>query len=192
MLFNKRLVFIIIGVLILLLVGGFYLFSQKSNNKTKEGKLDIKRSSTMIIKSKAFENNEKIPAKYTCDGENINPPLEIEGMPQEAQSLVLISDDPDAPAGTWVHWLVWNIDPTTKKIEENSVPSGASEGITSFGRPGYGGPCPPSGTHHYYFKVYALDSKLDLSPAGNIDDLERAMDGHILDKAEIVGLYSRD
>jgi hypothetical protein len=145
----------------------------------------------MTITSPAFKNNKHIPAKYTCDGENVNPPLEIKDVPGNAQSLVLISDDPDAPGGTWVHWTVWNIDPKTTEIAENSVPEGAVEGVTDFGKPGYGGPCPPPGTHRYFFKLFALDTKLDLSENTTAKDLEAAMEGHIIEKAELIGLYRR-
>lgn len=100
-------------------------------------------------------------------------------------------DDPDAPAGTWVHWLLWNVDPATKEISENSVPAGATEGTTSFGRPGYGGPCPPSGTHRYFFRAYALDRFLNLPADSDKAVLEKTIERHILGQAELVGLYSR-
>lgn len=145
----------------------------------------------MKIQSPAFEQNQPIPAKYTCDGENISPPLVISEVPEGTESLVLICDDPDAPAGTWVHWTLWNIPPHTKEIPENSAPAGASEGTTSFGNTGYGGPCPPSGTHRYFFKLYALDKTLDLPPAASPEQLQEAMEGHILESAELVGLYQR-
>jgi hypothetical protein len=140
------------------------------------------------IASPVFKNNGFIPKKYSCDGDDVSPPLNVEGMPEETQSLVLIVDDPDAPMGTWVHWIVWNI-PPVEKIEENSVPG--TEGLNGFRKHSYGGPCPPSGTHRYFFKVYALDTKLDLGPNSRKRNVERAMEGHILAKGEIVGLYSR-
>lgn len=146
----------------------------------------------MIISTPAFKNGEKIPSKYTCDGENINPPLEISDIPKNAKSLVLIMDDPDSPSGTWLHWSVWNIDPATKKIDENSVPIGAVEGKTSFNINGYGGPCPHSGTHRYFFKLYALDCTLELSSEADKATLEKAMMDHILAKAELMGLYKRN
>ncbi len=145
----------------------------------------------MKLTSPAFKNKEKIPARYTCDGQNINPPLEISGVPENTRGLVLINDDPDAPVGDWVHWLVWNLDPATKDIAENSVPAGAIEGTTSFGRPGYGGPCPPSGTHRYFFKLYALDINLNLNQNTNKKQLEIAMKGHIIDQTGLIGLYGR-
>ena len=145
----------------------------------------------MQIASDAFDNKHNIPAKFTCDGEDINPPLDFSEVPDEAKSLVLINDDPDAPEQTWVHWIVWNIDPSTEYIEENSIPAGSVEGVTSFGKRGYGGPCPPSGEHRYFFKLYALDIELDLPEDADKAELEEAMDGHIIDEAEFIGLYSR-
>jgi len=184
---------IVLIFIVLILVGlGVYLFFQRSYHKNEGDELNKIGLGNMKISSSVFGNNEKIPAKYTCDGGNVSPPLEFGDVPQDAQSLVLISDDPDAPAGTWTHWTLWNIDSATKKIEENSVPSGAIEGTTSFGNPGYGGPCPPSGTHRYFFKVYALDTKLDLRTGASAGELESAMEGHILDSAEFFGLYSRE
>jgi len=142
----------------------------------------------LLITSDAFENNGFIPSKFTCDGDDINPALKIEGIPEGTQSLVLIVDDPDAPMGTWDHWVVWNI-PLVEKIEESSVPG--TEGFNDFGRHSYGGPCPPSGTHRYFFKVYALDTKLVLGPNSRKKDVERAMKSHLLAGGEIVGLYKR-
>jgi Raf kinase inhibitor-like YbhB/YbcL family protein len=143
----------------------------------------------LSVKSLAFENNQLIPAKYTCDGNDVNPPLTIEGIPEGTKTLALIVDDPDAPMGTWDHWIVWNIPATTSKIEENAV--SGTEGMNDFRRRSYGGPCPPSGTHRYFFKVYALDVKLDLSPTSRKRDVEKAMQGHVLAKGELVGLYRR-
>jgi hypothetical protein len=142
----------------------------------------------LTVSSPAFENNKLIPSKYTCDGDNVNPPLTIEGVPDETKSLVLIVDDPDAPMGTWDHWIVWNI-PPTNKIEENTVPG--TEGVNDSRKHSYGGPSPPWGTHRYFFKVYALDTKLDLNPNSRKKDVEKAMQGHILAKGELVGLYRR-
>lgn len=145
----------------------------------------------MKIASTAFEHNQTIPAQYTCDGQNVNPPLLFSDVPKEAKSLVLIVDDPDAPAKTWVHWTVFNIGPQVSDVKENSVPTGGTEAMTDFGKPGYGGPCPPSGVHRYFFKLYALDSLLNLTALSTKQDIEKAMDGHILDTTEIIGLYSR-
>ena len=145
----------------------------------------------MKITSTAFEHQQKIPAKYTCKGENVNPPLQFIDVPNNAKSLVLIVDDPDAPVGLWVHWVAFNIDPKTSGVEENSKFTSGIEGVTSFGKPGYGGPCPPSGTHRYFFKLYALDLELNLSETADKKAVEDAMNLHILDQAELVGLYSK-
>ena len=153
-----------------------------------------KEASTMgalQITSPAFQNNGNIPRQYTCDGRDINPPLAIENIPQGTKSIALICDDPDAPVGIWVHWVIWNIDPNVKEIKENSVPQGAIEGINDFRKHSYGGPCPPSGTHRYFFKVYALDVVLNISPNSTKADLEKAMKGHILAEGQLVGLYKR-
>lgn len=145
----------------------------------------------MKIQSSAFQNNGSIPAKYTCDGLDVNPPLEFLDVPSNAKSLALIMDDPDAPAGTWVHWTLWDMDSKISSIPENSVPAGVTQGVTSFGKPGYGGPCPPSGTHRYFFKLYALDKELYLPSSTDKNGLLDAMQGHILDQAELIGLYKR-
>lgn len=141
------------------------------------------------VKSPAFESNKPIPRKYTCDGNDINPPLTIEGVPKEAKTLALIVDDPDAPSGTFDHWIVWNIPASTSKISENTVPG--KEGLNGARQSGYMGPCPPGGTHRYFFKVYALDAELSLGINSKKKDVEKAMQGHILSKGELVGLYSR-
>ena len=143
------------------------------------------------ITSTAFQNNGNIPRQYTCDGKDINPPLMIANCPQGTQSLALICDDPDAPVGTWVHWVIWNIDPNVKEIKENAVPAGAVQGMNDFRKHAYGGPCPPSGTHRYYFKVYALDTTFGISANASKADLEKAMKGHILAQGELIGMYKR-
>ena len=143
----------------------------------------------LSIKSPAFEHGKLIPKKYTCDGQDINPPLTIEGTPKDARTLVLAVDDPDAPAGTWDHWIVWNIPASTNKIAENSVPG--NEGVNSARQQGYMGPCPPGGTHRYFFRVYALDTELSLGAGSKKKDAEKAMQGHVLAKGELMGLYRR-
>lgn len=181
--------FVLSFIIITLVLGiGYLVFLQRSG---QEIILEPKLKANMIIASPTFQHNGFIPPKYTCDGDNVSPPLEMKDVPQGTKSLVLIVDDPDVPRGTWVHWTVWNIDPETTKIPERSVPAQATEGRTSFGKPGYGGPCPPSGTHRYFFKLYALDTTLGLAPQADKATLEKAMKGHILDKAELIGLYSR-
>jgi Raf kinase inhibitor-like YbhB/YbcL family protein len=143
----------------------------------------------MTITSPVFSHMGMIPPKYTCNGENVNPPLIIENIPEGTKSLALIVDDPDAPVGIWVHWLLWNIRPDHDEIAENSVPRGALQGTNDFRKLSYGGPCPPSGTHRYFFKLFALDTLLTLEPGARKDELEKAMSGHILEKAEIIGMY---
>jgi Raf kinase inhibitor-like YbhB/YbcL family protein len=141
------------------------------------------------VKSPAFEHGKLIPKKYSCDGQDINPPLTIEGIPKEAKTLVLALDDPDAPSGTFDHWIVWDIPASTTKIAENSVPG--KEGFNSARQTGYMGPCPPSGTHRYFFKVYALDIELNLGLGSKKKDAEKAMQGHVLAKGELMGTYTR-
>ena len=144
----------------------------------------------MKITSSAFQEGGNIPSQFTCDGANVNPPLHIDQVPAGAKSLALIVDDPDAPGGTFVHWLVWNIDPKTTDIAENSVPPNAVQGKNGFGKTGYGGPCPPSGTHRYYFRVYALDVA-QVQGGSTRADLERAMQGHIIGQGQLMGRYSK-
>ena len=143
----------------------------------------------LSVNSSAFESGKLIPKKYTCDGQEINPPLTIEGVPKEAKTLVLIVDDPDAPSGTFDHWIVWNIPASMGKIGENNVPG--IEGMNGARQIGYFGPCPPSGTHRYFFKVYALDTELSLAVGSKKRDVEKAIQNHVLAKGELMGLYSR-
>ncbi|MBD3328845.1 YbhB/YbcL family Raf kinase inhibitor-like protein, partial [Candidatus Peregrinibacteria bacterium] len=126
-----------------------------------------------------------------CNGADISPPLKFEDIPDGTSTLALIVDDPDAPAGTFVHWVVWNINPTTMEIPENSVPAEAAEGTTDFNKTGWGGPCPPDKEHRYYFKLYALDTELKLPETTTKKDLETAMEKHILAKAELMGRYDQ-
>ena len=146
--------------------------------------------SIMKLTSPAFNNNETLPSEYTCDGEGGNPPLIISDVPENAQSLALIFYDPDAPSGNWTHWSMWNLNPKMTKIAENSVPAGI-EGINSYGDTRYGAPCPPSGTHKYIFKLYALDTLLSLTSRADTKQVEESMQGHILDQTELIGTYSR-
>jgi len=153
-------------------------------------KMDIK------ITSSAFEEGGLIPPKYTCDGADISPPLQWEAVPEGTKSIALISDDPDAPVGTWVHWVLFNLPAETKDLAENippdsTLPNGARQGTTDFGRIGYGGPCPPSGTHRYFFKIYALDTEVDLPAGADKSRLLKAMQGHILGQGQLIGKYKR-
>jgi Raf kinase inhibitor-like YbhB/YbcL family protein len=143
----------------------------------------------MRIGSPAFADNGKIPKQYTCDGQDVSPPLTIENPPADTVSFAMIMDDPDAPGGTWVHWVLWNFDPATREISAGTVPKGAVQGINDFKKKTYGGPCPPSGTHRYFFKLYALSALLTLSPGSTKGDLEKAMKDHVLAKAELVGRF---
>jgi len=143
------------------------------------------------ISSPAFENGGEIPKKYTCDGANVNPPLKIENVPSNTKSLALVFDDIDAPRGTYVHWILWNIDPSVKEIKENSVPERVVQGVNDFKKLNYGGPCPPRRAHKYVFKIYALDTLLNLNPNLTKKDLEKVMEGHIISRAQLTGLYNR-
>jgi Raf kinase inhibitor-like YbhB/YbcL family protein len=143
--------------------------------------------SALVLKSSVFEHNKKIPSKYTCDGEGINPPFTIEGVPVGTKSLALIFEDPDAVGGMFDHWVVWNISPATNVIAEDSVPG--TEGLNTARGHGYYPPCPPSGSHRYVFRVYALDAELGLSANSKKRDLENAMEGHILAEGELIGRY---
>lgn len=148
----------------------------------------------LILKISGVKEGESIPSKFTCDGEDINPLIEIGNVPEGTKSLALVLDDPDATTGgIWDHWVVWNIDPRTQYIHENSIPGGAVEGTTSFGKREYGGPCPPKGdkAHRYRFKVYALDTLLNLDPTAGRVELEKAMENHIIAKAQLTALYQR-
>jgi Raf kinase inhibitor-like YbhB/YbcL family protein len=150
----------------------------------------------MILTCPSFEPAELIPSVYTCDGKDLSPPLRWTEAPAGTKSFALISDDPDAPVGTWVHWVVWNIPASVNSLEENqakkdSLPGGIRQGTTDFRRIGYGGPCPPSGVHRYFFHLYALDTLLDLPATTTKAGLEKAMTGHVLAQAELMGKYRR-
>lgn len=150
----------------------------------------------ITVASSVFEEAGPIPAKYTCDGADISPPLSWQGVPEAAETIALISDDPDAPMGTWVHWVLYNLPAQTNELPENVppdevLPDGASQGVTDFGRIGYGGPCPPGGTHRYFFKIYALDVRLELPPGADKAKLLDAMQGHILAQGQLMGKYQR-
>jgi len=151
----------------------------------KQGKVG-----NMKLFSSAFKDGGAIPSKYTCEGSNVSPPLSFSNIPKNAKSLALIVDDPDAPMGTWVHWLVWNI-PTNKTVIEENETLKFPQGRNDFGELDYGGPCPPSGTHRYFFKLYALDITLNLNEGATKEQLESAMSGHIIEEAQLIGTYSR-
>lgn len=144
----------------------------------------------MKITSSAFQEGGNIPSKFTCDGSDTSPPLQITGVPSKAKSLVLIADDPDAPSGLFTHWLVWNIPPPTNSIAEGSAAKGV-QGTNDFGKSGYKGPCPPPGTHRYSFKIFALDRELDLRSGAKRSQVDAAMKGHVVAQGELVGRYAR-
>lgn len=177
-----------IPAVIIVLVYSLFLIS--TNTIAEEG-MD------MQVKSTAFEENGLIPRKYTCDGADVSPPLRWLKPPAGTKSIALICDDPDAPMGTWVHWVIYGLSPETILLPEGvppqkSVLGGAKQGMTDFRRIGYGGPCPPKGpAHRYFFKVYALDMELNLPPGATKQDVEKAMKGHILSEGQLMGKYGR-
>lgn len=194
MLQNKFLIIILIGITITIAV---MLFVNKNQFKIMDNYAQAKRYGKMKITSASFDNNQSIPSKYTCDGADISPPLKIAEVPENTKSLALICDDPDAPMGTFVHWVMYNIPPKTLEIRENfpvakNLPDGSIQAITDFRRVGYGGPCPPSGTHRYFFKLYALDKTLVPDSVNTKAELEKAMLGHIIEEAQLMGLYRRN
>ena len=181
---------LVIVVIIIILATGMVTYFQLNIQDDIETKMG-----NITITSPSFSEGEEIPDKFTCNGENINPELNIKGIPEDAQSLVLIVDDPDAPTGTFVHWVMFNlpVEGSEKKISEDysAEGPGAAEGENDFGKVGYGGPCPPSGTHRYFFKVYALNDTLDLEEGSSKLDVEKAMEDKILDSEQLKGLYSK-
>jgi len=195
---TKQKIIILLVVIIIILAGLIYHYQRSKTGKelsstppTAEISQQLNDNNHMILTSPAFASNQFIPTKYTCDGENISPALMISGVLAQAKSLALIVEDPDAPRGSFTHWLVWNIEPTVNTMADNEVPAGAIQGVNDAGRNAYTGPCPPSGIHHYHFKLFALDTALGLSLQTNRALLEYAMTDHILEQTELVGLYSR-
>ncbi|MGM0442076.1 MAG: YbhB/YbcL family Raf kinase inhibitor-like protein [Elusimicrobiota bacterium] len=180
---DKKL-FITIFSLVLFLSG----CSNGSKSSTEE--LGESQGGHMELKSPAFGNGEKIPPKYTADGKDISPPLTISEVHEKTESLTLVVDDPDAPMGTWDHWIIWNIPPEVTRIEEGTAPEGI-KGKNDFGKLEYGGPAPPSGTHTYVFKLYALDKELELTEGSTKKELAQAMEGHIIEESILKGNYSR-
>lgn len=148
-------------------------------------------SSTITVTSRAFQDGGKIPKKYSCDGDDVSPPLAWKGLPVNAGAVALIVDDPDAPRGTFTHWVLLDLDPVTTSITEGQVPVGAKQAANSAGRPSYFGPCPPSGTHHYRFTVYALSEATGLPDGAKLDEALQAIDARTLTRGRLTGLYSR-
>lgn len=187
---KKLAVIIILIIVITAVIAAFKLSSDKIGQRNIMD-TESKKISSLTLTSPAFERNKSIPSKYTCDGININPPLKISGVSEKTKSLVLIMDDPDAPVGIWDHWIKWNIPASATLIFEGQEPEGVSGKGTS-GNLTYVGPCPPSGEHRYFFKLYTLDTKLDLPEGSNKKETGNAMQGHILQQTELVGLYKRN
>jgi Raf kinase inhibitor-like YbhB/YbcL family protein len=176
----------------------FFLFSCSKKDEIKPIPTETKQEKTMELKitSTAFEEGGMIPKKYTCDAENVSPPLAWSNAPSGTKSYALICDDPDAPAGTWVHWVVYNIPESEKGLSESVPPNkkldnGTMQGISDFGNPGYGGPCPPGGTHRYFFKLYALDTTLSFQSDVTKDSLLGTMKGHVIAEGQLMGKYTR-
>jgi Raf kinase inhibitor-like YbhB/YbcL family protein len=173
------------AVLALVLAAG--CLSQQTPNHDN----GVEQTGNMTVGSPAITDGGSIPSRYTCDGENVSPPLRIGGTPHGAKSLALIVDDPDAPSGDWVHWVLWNIPPETTEIAEGTAPANAVQGQTDFRQNKWGGPCPPSGTHRYLFKLYALDTTLNMPGSAKKAELVEAMMGHIIGETMLIGKYKR-
>ncbi|MCA9874764.1 MAG: YbhB/YbcL family Raf kinase inhibitor-like protein [Anaerolineales bacterium] len=171
---------------------GLFLLLGCSALPTPTPSAEVSSLTSVSLTSPTFADGEAIPPKYTCDGEDISPPLSWQGVPEEAASLVLIMDDPDAPGGTWVHWVLYNIPPALSSLPENAAAGAVAfgQGYNSWQRPGFGGPCPPSGTHRYFFTLYALDSQLSLPENATKEDVENALAGHILVQTQLMGTYT--
>ncbi len=164
--------------------------TQNQNQNQLQSTKDIKLTST------AFKEGESIPHQYTCDGVNVSPPLEWSGVPKSAKTVAMIADDPDAPSGTWVHWIVYNLPAENIGMVENlpaseNLKAGGLQGKNDFGNVGYTGPCPPSGTHRYFFKIYALDGELALKARATKPEVEKAMEGHVVAQGQLMGTYRR-
>lgn len=183
--------FFVIIIIVFLIFGVILKLNFKNITKRFDNSIIQAKEGNMKLTT-VFEHNGNIPSKYTCDGEDAAPELIVSDVPQGAKELVLIVDDPDAPMGTWIHWVVYNLPPSTKKIEYNSLPPETKQGMTDFGRVGWGGPCPPSGTHRYFFKLYAIDKTLVLPQGATKAQVEKEINGNIIEKAELIGLYKRN
>ncbi len=187
---NKKL-YIILTLFLLAVTLSIFIVVSVSKKPIPSPKPLITNLLSMRLTSPEFKDNEIIPGKFTCDGLNVNPELKIYGIPDNAVSLAVILDDPDSVGGDWSHWVMWNIDPKTEIITENSVPADAVVGKTDFGDNKYGGPCPPSGTHRYFFHLYALDTILNIPENSTKADLLKAMEGHLVAETKLMGVYSR-
>jgi Raf kinase inhibitor-like YbhB/YbcL family protein len=206
--YNRIRILGIVVIILILLGGGYYVFSTSDTSLPKVPSTIRKPSgiladsmepttTTLRISSAAFSDKSSIPSKFTCDGDNHNPEIQFSGVPTEAESLVLLLDDPDVPKdvkadGVFDHWVVYNMEPTVKEIAEGSTPPGV-EGLNSSGSIGYSGPCPPDSEHRYFFKLYALDTMLDFDDPDKVTKqmVLDQMKGHILQQAELIGVYNR-
>lgn len=177
------------ALLFIVVFVAYGLYFRYTTQKGYNNNVLIDKASNMILTSSAFSNNDVIPTKYTCEGININPPLNISTVSIFAKSLVLIVDDPDSPSKDFTHWILFNIDPKTTFIDENAIPKESLEGLNDFGESHYGGPCPNRGEHHYIFKLYSLDNSLNLEKGATKKDLLNTMNGHILEQAKLIGKY---
>jgi Raf kinase inhibitor-like YbhB/YbcL family protein len=177
-------------VMVSCMVCAFLFQCGKEGNSKDAGGADV---GSIKVTSTAFGEGAMIPKKYTCDDRNVSPQLAWSGMPAGTKSIALICDDPDAPVGDWVHWLVYNMPAATKELTEavRALPAGAKQGTNDFRKLEYGGPCPPSGVHRYYFKIYALDALLSVRDGATKSELLKAMEGHVLDKGSLMGRYKR-
>ena len=177
---------------LMLTIAALAIISCRSNDKKAESSTNL----NITVSSDAFQEGEMIPKKYTCDGEDVSPSVSWTGLPAETKSVVLVCDDPDAPGDTWVHWILYNLPPNSGGLPEGVPPAemldgGGNHGINSWNRYGYGGPCPPSGVHRYFFKIYALDTVLDIDARATEKNVLQAMEGHILIQGQLMGKYSR-
>lgn len=193
---SKKISIIIILVIVLLFGAVWYWYSAReayAPTEMQEGR-NQSTLTRMQITSNAFSEGERIPAEYTCEGENTNPELRIDGIPDGAKSLALIVDDPDAPGRTFTHWLMWNIAPDVRVIERGTVPDGVVQGENDAGEIGYMGPCPPEGhgTHRYFFTLYALDDTPDLGADASKEELEARIEAHKINEAQMMGVYERE
>jgi len=186
---------VFIAVLIAAIIGASTLYLVLTQRHGEVGRPVLAMG--FRLTSTAFSEVGLIPSKYTCDGLDVSPPLRWEGYPLQTASFAIIMEDPDAPGGVFTHWLIYNIPPSLNKLDEDvpksgELPFGALQGLNDFGGIGYGGPCPPPGKpHRYVFKIYALDSRLDLGPGATRSELMRAMEGHVVAEASLTGVYSR-
>lgn len=189
---GERKILVLAIASLFVIAGGFIFWKLESAKTLENGKQKPtlqSESMDLKVKSSAFAHYSDIPTRFTCDGANINPPLSISGVPPRAKSLALIVDDPDAPLGTYVHWVIWNISSQTTEIAEGTVPVNAQEGTNSVGKSRYDGPCPPA-RHRYFFKLYALDTLIGLNGQARATELAKAMQGHILAESHLIGVYT--